>query len=78
VATLKESIEVLESVRERIPDANKVAEVDAAIQDGRPRMDAMRAALDEWNARAASHPDQWNPDGTSRVVPGWPTDPAAK
>jgi hypothetical protein len=53
----------------------KIAEIDAAIARARARIDAMRPAVDAWNNRATTDPGVWNPDGTSKVTPGFPAEP---
>jgi hypothetical protein len=72
IKTLDSGIEALKKYREHITDSQVLSEVDAMIQSATRRVEAMRPAFDRWNQRVRTHPDIWNPDGTSRNKPGWP------
>ena len=76
IGTIQETITALQSYRSRI--SGEQARIDSAIRSGTARVNSMRPVLDRWNARATDRPDLWNPDGTSRVQPGWPADPGPK
>jgi hypothetical protein len=70
--TLKSGVETLKGFREHLTDPKALSEVDAMIEAATQRIESMRPALERWNQRAQTHPDVWNPDGTSKNRPGWP------
>jgi hypothetical protein len=73
IRTLEDRIPQLERLRQHIEDPALRQEIDAALARAQQRLAAMKPALADWNARVFTHPTVWNPDGTSRVQPGWPT-----
>ena len=78
IKTLQEAIQNLNNHRPFIRDPNKLSEIDAAINRAQERINKMQPALNEWNNRASNYPDKWNPNGISKVKPGWPSDPSPK
>ena len=72
ITALRGAISKIEGAKPFITDAAKLSESDKAITRARPRISAMEPALDAWNNRVADYPDVWNPDGSSKVTPGFP------
>jgi hypothetical protein len=78
IRTIEEAVTELLHYRQHIREPALLSEIDAAIEAGNRRLSSMRPVLDQWNTRASDHPSVWNADGTSRIQPGWPTDPSPK
>jgi hypothetical protein len=72
IRDITDAINELEVQRRFLTSDGLKAEIDAAIARGRARIDSMRPAQGRWGTRATDHPDVWNPDGTSKVEPGYP------
>jgi hypothetical protein len=75
VAALRQALGQLERAREVTTDPARQAKMDDARTRGKARLDALQPAVGEWNGRAASHPQVWNADGTSKTDPGFPSNP---
>ncbi|MGE0642598.1 MAG: DUF4157 domain-containing protein [Nitrospira sp.] len=72
---LREAIQLLMEARPLIDDPARLQAIDDAIARGTERASRLEEGFRDWQNRAATHPDVWNPDGTSRVTPNWPTHP---
>lgn len=72
IRSLRNELLELEKCKQVIPEEQHSPKIDQAARRAIERIEKMEPALDEWNARSALHPEIWNPDGTSRTVPGWP------
>jgi hypothetical protein len=75
IKNINENITEIDATRKVVSDPQTVADMDAATTRGKGRIGKMRPALDRWNSRVSSNPTVWNPDGTSKVTPGFPENP---
>jgi hypothetical protein len=64
---LNDALSRLRRALDHILDAQRRTEVEAAIQRGQQKLDAMNPALEQWQNRVTDYPDIWNADGTSKV-----------
>jgi hypothetical protein len=75
IRSLNDALSDLSSSKDSVTDPVKQTEIQQAETRAKGRIDKMRPAVDRWNSRVADHPEVWNPDGTSKVTPGFPKDP---
>jgi len=72
---LRAALEELNEARPLIDDPVKLEAIDDAIARANDRIAKLESAWNEWQQRATTHPDVFNPDGTSKVTPDWPSHP---
>ena len=65
----------LEAAKPLVEDQPRLKAIDETVQRINERIDTLKEALAEWEKRAETHPDIFNPDGSSKKQPGWPEPP---
>jgi phage-related protein len=74
ITGLQNAIRDLQDARPWIDDVAKRKSVDETIARANERLSKLRSGWNEWEQRVENHPDKWNPDGTSKVDPGFPVE----
>ena len=72
IGGLERSIRELNEARPMIDDPAKLKAIDDTLIRANDRLAKLQAAWDDWAQRATTHPDVFNPDGSSKTTPGWP------
>lgn len=72
IKTIEDATAALNNAKRFISDSKLLHEIEQAILRGQERIQKMRPAVDRWQNRATTHPNVWNPNGSSKIQPGWP------
>jgi hypothetical protein len=69
---LERSIKELNEAKPLVDDPARAKAIDETLARANGRLAKLKAALEEWKNRGKTHPDVFNPDGSSKTTPGWP------
>ncbi len=72
ITGLNDALSTLQRVLPLATEGAIRRKITDAIEKANQRKASLQGGVNEWESRVTKYQENWNPDGTSRVKPGWP------